>query len=489
MREAVRPRELGTATLQRPDTGAAGPAQIVADLIERARRAQAAIRNYTQAQANELVSAVAWSCYKRENAERLARLAIEDTGLGRYEDKVAKNQRKTFGTLRDLLDPGAISVGVIREDRELGLTLIAKPVGVVAAVVPSTNPAATAINKTMMIIKGRNATILAPSPKGAKTCELVVELVHEQLRKIGAPTDLVQMLPPPISKELTGELMRQADLVVVTGSQNNVRAAYSSGTPAIGVGAGNTPAIIDFDADLDDAAEKIKRSKVFDYATSCSSENSVLVPKALYAPMLDALKRQGGYLLSAAQKAQLDAVMFDDGKLSPQITAQSPQTIARVAGFSDPAASAAEFFMVEESGVGDDYPFSGEKLSVVLTVYRYERFEDALELARRILRYSGMGHSVAVHTHTPEHAERLAHELDVVRVLVNQSHCFNNGGGFDNGLSFTLTMGCGSWAKNSISENLSYKHFLNTTHLVRPIPERKPSEEELFGSYWAKFGR
>lgn len=466
----------------------ANPARTVAELIARARRAQQQIRGYTQAQANTLVTAVAWACYKRENAERLARLAVQDTGLGRYEDKVIKNQRKTFGTLRDLLDPGAVSVGVIREDRELGLTLIAKPVGVVAAVCPSTNPSATPINKTMMIVKGRNATILAPSPKGAATCEVVVELVHEQLRKIGAPVDLVQMLPQPISKELTTELMRQADVVVATGSQNNVRAAYSSGTPALGVGAGNTPAIIDETADLEDAAAKIKLSKCFDYATSCSSENSVLVPTARYAQTLDALRNAGGYLLDGAQKAQLQAAMFHEGKLSQKIIAQSPQTIARVAGFSDPRAHEAEFFMVEETGVGDEYPFSGEKLSVVLTVYRYDRFDDAVDLARRILQYSGAGHSVAIHTHTPERAERLAHELDVVRVLVNQPHSFNNGGGFDNGLNFTLTMGCGSWAKNSISENLSYKHFLNTTHLVRPIPERKPTEEALFGDYWQKFG-
>jgi sulfoacetaldehyde dehydrogenase len=464
-------------------------ATTVAKLIERGREAQLAIRDYTQERTNQLVTAVAWACYKSENAERLARLAIEDTGLGRYEDKVIKNQRKTFGTLRDLLDPGAISVGVMREDRELGLTLIAKPVGVVAAVCPSTNPSATPINKTMMIIKGRNATILAPSPKGATTCELVVELVHEQLRKLGAPLDLVQMLPQPISKELTHELMRQADVVVATGSQNNVRAAYSSGTPALGVGAGNTPAIIDETADLDDAAAKIKLSKCFDYATSCSSENSVLIPAARYAQTIDALRRQGGYLLDAKQKAQLEEAMFPGGKLSQKIVAQSPKTIAEVAGFEDPATHAAEFFMVEETGVGDEFPFSGEKLSVVLTVYRYDTFDDAVDLVGRILRYSGMGHSLAIHTKTSERAARLAHELDVVRVLVNQPHSFNNGGGFDNGLNFTLTMGCGSWAKNSISENLSYKHFLNTTHLVRQIPERKPSEEALFGSYWKRFGR
>lgn len=475
---------MAVAAERKSDTAA-----IISEMIARGRRAQQAVRHYTQAQANELVTAVAWACYKPENAQRLARLAIEDTGLGRYEDKVVKNQRKTFGTLRDLLDPSAISVGVIREEPQLGLTFVAKPVGVVAALCPSTNPSATPINKTMMIVKGLNATILAPSPKGATTCELTLRLVHDELRKIGAPVDLVQMLPPPISKELTNELMRQADLVVVTGSQNNVRAAYSSGTPAIGVGAGNTPAIVDETADLDDAAEKIKLSKCFDYATSCSSENSILVPSSRYAETLAAFRRQGGYLLDAKQKSELQAAMFVNGKLDSRITAQSPQRIAQVAGFADPATQKAEFFMVEETGVGDDYPFSGEKLSVVLTVYRYDGFDDAVDLARRILNFSGMGHSVAIHTQKMERAERLAREMDVVRVLVNQPHCFNNGGGFDNGLNFTLTMGCGSWAKNSISENLSYKHFLNTTHLVRVIPERKPSEEELFGAYWAKVGK
>lgn len=464
-------------------------ADAVAELMARARCAQQLIENYSQDQVNELVTAVAWACYKRENAERLARLAIEDTGLGRYEDKVIKNQRKTFGTLRDLLDPQARSVGVIRDDPQAGLTLIAKPMGVVAALCPSTNPSATPINKTMMILKGRNAAVLAPSPKGTKTCELVVELVREQFRKIGAPLDLVQMLPPPPSKELTAELMRQADFVVVTGSQNNVRAAYSSGTPAIGVGAGNVPAIIDRSADLARAARNIKMSKTFDYATSCSSENSVLIPDAIYGEALAALKAQGGYLLDPLQKAQLESVMFFEGKLSPKITAQSPQTIARIAGFTDPGAAEAEFFMVEESGVGEAYPFSGEKLSVVLTLYRYGTFDDAVALAQRILDHSGMGHSVGIHSTDPAHAERLARELKVVRVLVNQPHSFNNGGAFDNGLNFTLTMGCGSWAKNSISENLSYKHFLNVTHLVRTIPSNEPTEEALFGAYLAKVGQ
>jgi sulfoacetaldehyde dehydrogenase len=460
--------------------------EMVAHLVARARTAQRSISGYSQAQTDTLVTAVAWAGYGA--AEELARLAVDDTGVGRYEDKVVKNRRKTLGTLRDLLDPKAISVGVIDSDPVTNLTRIAKPIGVVAALCPSTNPSATPINKTMMALKGRNAVILAPSPKGASTCARVVELIQAQLRKIGAPLDLVQMLPAPVTKESTNELMSQADLVVVTGSQSNVRNAYRSGTPAIGVGAGNVPVVVDASADLADAADKIARSKTFDYATSCSSENSLVILSAVYPPMLAALRAEGAYLLNPAQKAQLEAVMFAGGKLSSKITAQSPAKIAAAAGFADPAAHAARFFLVEEDAVGDDAPFSGEKLSVVLTLYRAATFDAAVERVREILAYAGAGHSCGIHTRDDAQPDALAARVDVVRVLVNQAHCFNNGGSFDNGLNFTLSMGCGSWAKNSISKNLAYEHFINVTHLVRTCPPREPSETDLFGSYLERYG-
>jgi sulfoacetaldehyde dehydrogenase len=459
---------------------------VVAELVARARTAQRELEGYDQARVDEVVTAVAWACFKRENAEALARLAVETTGLGRVEDKVAKNRRKTMGTLNDLL--GAPSVGVIRDDAATGITEIAKPVGVVAAVCPSTNPAATPTNKAMMAVKGRNAVILAPSPKGVVTCELLLEYVHQELAKVGAPRDLVQALPPPISKELTRELMGQCDLVVATGSQSNVRAAYSSGTPAIGVGSGNVPVLVDDSADLDDAARKIKRSKVFDHATSCSSENAVLLHAAVYDAALAALEREGGVCLDADEKQRLQAAMWPDGKLSRAVVAQSPERIAEAAGLPRPEVRDAEFLMVEEDGVGPEHPFSGEKLSPVLTVYRFETFDEGVALAQRILDHQGAGHSVGIHTADPEHAERLAHAARVARVLVNQPHCFNNGGSFDNGLNFTLTMGCGTWAGNSISENLSYRHFMNVTRLVRVIPGHEPTEEELFGAYVARRG-
>lgn len=455
-------------------------------LIGRARAAQREISAYSQAQTNTLVTAVAWACY--HNAQELARLAVDDTGIGRYEDKVQKNLRKTFGTLSDLLAPGAVSVGIIDHDPKTNLTRIAKPIGVVAALCPSTNPSATPVNKAMMALKGRNAVILAPSPKGASTCARVVELIHAELVKIDAPADLVQMLPLPITKELTNELMAQADLVVVTGSQSNVRNAYRSGTPAIGVGAGNVPVIVDESADLLDAADKIARSKTFDYATSCSSENSLVVLDRVYDDTLDALRREGGYLLDREEKALLERALFHGGKLNPKITAQSPARIAEVAGFAGPATSRARFFLVEETDVGDAAPLSGEKLCVVLTVFRAPDFAAAVERVSEILTYSGAGHSCGIHTKDDAHADELAARVGVVRVLVNQAHCFNNGGSFDNGLNFTLTMGCGSWAKNSISENLSYEHFINITHLVRTCESREPSEDELFGAYLSRYG-
>lgn len=458
----------------------------VTSLIERARSAHAGFEAYGQRRVDEVVAAVAWAIYRPDRARALAEISVRDTGLGNVTDKVAKNQRKTIGTLRDLT--GQRSVGVISEDPVTGITEYAKPVGVVAAVCPSTNPAATPANKTMMALKGRNAVIISPSPKGASTCALLVQYVHEELARIGAPQDLVQFLPAP-TKELTAELMRQADLVVVTGSQRNVRQAYSSGTPAIGVGAGNAPVIVEADADLGSAAAKIKQSKVFDYATSCSSENSVHINASVYDQMIEALRARGGYLCDAEEKRRLQAVMWPDGKLSPQVIAQPPGKIAALAGIDSPEARAAEFFMVPEHGVGSDYPFSGEKLSVVLAVYRYSDLDDGLDRIQALLDFQGAGHSCGIHTASDELARRVAERLRVARVLVNQAHCFGTGGGFDNGLNFTLTMGAGTWAGNSVSENLSYRHFLNITRLARVIPPREPSEEQLWGHYFQTYGR
>ncbi|HEY3685541.1 MAG TPA: aldehyde dehydrogenase family protein [Streptosporangiaceae bacterium] len=465
----------------------AGPpaATGIDELIDRARTAQAIFEGYDQARVDDVVTAVAWAIYEPGRARELAELAVRDTGLGEVGDKIAKNRRKTFGTLRDLT--GAPSVGVIDDDPATGVTTYAKPMGVVAAVCPSTNPSATPANKAMMILKGRNAVILAPSPKGATTCALLVDYIHRELDKVGAPRDLVQYVRAP-SKARTTELMDRADMVVVTGSQRNVRAAYTSGTPAIGVGAGNAPVIVDADADLADAAAKIRVSKTFDYATSCSSENSVHLHDAVYDAAMDALRAEGGYLLTADEKDRLAKVMWPDGRLSGAVTAQAPAVIADLAGLPD-AARAARFLMVEEDGYGPDHPFSGEKLSVVLAVYRFADLDACLDRIQHILDFCGAGHSCGIHTRDEARARHVADRLKVARVLVNQAHCLGTGGSFDNGLGFTLTMGAGTWAGNSTSDNLSYRHFLNYTRLARVIPPREPAEADLFGGYHAAYGR
>jgi sulfoacetaldehyde dehydrogenase len=464
----------------------AGAEAIAAGLMKRARVAQEAFAEADQARVDEAVRAIAWSLYKPEHAEELAALAVADTGLGNIPDKIIKKQRKTFGTLRDLLR--VKSVGEIERDDKRGIVKFAKPMGVVGAITPSTNPGATPVNKTMMAIKGRNAVIIAPSPLGYRTTAKAVEYMREAIGAIGLPKDLVQILPNPVTKETTQALMEAVDLVVVTGSQDNVRRAYRSGTPAIGVGAGNVPVIIDETADLTAAAQKICASKTFDNATSCSSENAVVIVSSVYDAAIEALKKAGGYLVDDRQKARVQGTLWKNGKLNRHLIARDMPVLADSFELPEEAKSA-KFLLVEETGIGKAYPLSGEKLALVLTVYRAPDFKAAADTVRKILDFQGKGHSMGLHTTDLKRARELAEELPVVRVLVNFAHTFGNGGGFDSGLEFTLTMGCGSWQKNSISENLNYKHFINITHLVVPIPEDKPSEEDLFGPHWARYGR
>src|SRR5690242_17650204 len=293
---------------------------VVREVIARARAAQVIADRWTQAEADEAAVAAGWAIVEPARNRALAELAVRDTGLGNVADKIAKNRRKTLGLLRDLR--GARSVGVISEDPDRGLIEIARPVGVVAAITPSTNPAATPANNIINALKGRNAIVLAPSPKGQSTLTLLLRYVHAELDRIGAPRDLVMQLPAPVTREQTFELMREADLVVATGSARNVRGAYESGTPAIGVGVGNVAVIVDETADVADAAAKIARSKTFDNATSCSSENSVIAVDAIADRLLAALAAQGGVLLDAEEKAALAHEMFDDGKLASEIVAQ-----------------------------------------------------------------------------------------------------------------------------------------------------------------------
>ena len=462
-------------------------AAIVTALVDRARAAQARFEAATQAEVDEVVTAAGWAIVDPEHNRALAELAVRDTGLGNVGDKMAKNRRKTMGLLRDLA--GSKSVGVIAQDPARGLVEIARPVGVVGAITPSTNPAATPANNIINALKGRNAIIVAPSPKGASTLSLLLAYVHAELDRVGVPRDLVQQLPPPVTREVTAELMRQVDLVVATGSRRNVRAAYASGTPAIGVGTGNAAVIVDETADLAGAADKIASSKTFDNATSCSSENSVIAVEAIAEPLLEALAAAGGALLDEGETRLLESAMFTDARPRAAFVAQSASAIALRAGLARPALLDARFLVVAQTGVGPAHPFSGEKLAPVLAFYRVPDFAAAAALAGALLRYQGAGHSVGLHTRVEDRALELGRSLPVCRVIVNQAHCFATGGSFDNALPFSLSLGCGTWGGDGISDNLNYRHFLNITRVVRPLASdqvREPTEETLFGAYRRK---
>ena len=458
----------------------------VAALVERARAAQRRYESWSQAQVDMVVTAAGWAVIEPARNRELAELAVADTGIGNIEDKLRKNHRKTFGLLRDLQH--ARSVGVISEDAATGIVEIARPVGVVCAITPSTNPGATPANKIINALKGRNAVIVAPSPKGWSTAAKLIEFIHVQLDRVGAPPDLVQLLPAPIDKQSTAELMTLCDLVVATGSQANVRAAYASGTPAFGVGAGNVAGIVDETADVALAADRIVLSKTFDNATSCSSENSLVLVDGVRARMVEALEARGAVLLNAAQKATLQALMWQGGKLSPAVIGQSATVIAQKAGLDDIAARAPRILLVAEDGVGQAHPFSGEKLSPVLALYRAADFADAVEIVARIYAFEGAGHSVGLHSQVADRALQLGLTLPVSRVIVDQAHCIATGGSFDNGLPFSLSMGCGTWGKNNFSDNMNYRHYLNITRISRPIAERMPSEADIFGAFFERYG-
>jgi sulfoacetaldehyde dehydrogenase len=462
--------------------------QQVAAVVERARAAQAVAEGYDQARVDELVAAAGWAILEPGRNRALAELAVADSGIGNVEDKVRKNHRKTLGLLRDL--QGAKSVGVIAEWPDQGLVEIARAVGVVCAITPSTNPAATPANKIINALKCRNAVVVAPSPKGWRTAQALIEHIHAQLDRIGAPRDLVQLLPAPVSKASTTELMRQCDLVVATGSQANVRAAYASGTPAFGVGAGNVASIVDETADIGRAMDLVMQSKTFDNATSCSSENSLVVVASVRAAVLQALQQRGAVLLDAARKAALQSLMWEHGHLSPAVIGQHARVVAQRAGFDDLAAQATlRALVVDESGFGPGHPFSGEKLSPVLTLYTVPDFDAAAQCVRGIYGWQGAGHSVSLHSQRPERALQLGLTLPVSRVIVNQAHAVATGGSFDNGLPFSLSMGCGTWGRNTFSDNMNYRHYLNITRVSRPIPERVPTEREIFGAFFDKYGR
>ena len=457
--------------------------ELIQNLVQKARKAQAQVEYWSQEQIDEMVAAVGWQAYS--HAEECAVLAFEETGMGIFKDKLIKHQKKTLGALRDL--HGLRTVGLIEEDQELGLLKYAKPVGVIGALTPVTNASATLPGNCLPMLKTRNAVIFASHPRAKKTCKLNVEIMRRGLAQVGAPEDLIQCIEEP-SIELTQELMREVDLVIATGGAGMVKAAYSSGKPAYGVGAGNAITIVDETADLDAAAKKIFLGKTFDYATSCSSENSVVIQESIYDVFIEKLKGNGGYLCSAEEKEKLRKAMWPDGKhLNKKIVAQSPEVIAKIAEIEVPGDT--KFIMVLGEKIGPEDMFSGEKLSIVLTLWKYSEFQDAIDYIQNITAYSGAGHSCGIHTSKEEHIRMLGEQARVSRIMVNQPQSYGNSGNYNNGMPITLTLGCGTWGNNITTENIYWKHFLNITWVSKPIDPVIPDEAKLFGEHWKKYGK
>jgi len=464
---------------------AAEAAADISALVARSRAAQREIENYSQEQVDALIRAMVWSVARPGVAEEIARLTVEETQLGNYEGKYLKIFRKTRAALMDILDDK--SVGIIEDDPDREIVVIAKPVGVIGALSPSTNPEATPVIKAINAVKGRNSIVIAPHPRAKLTNKAVCDRMRAALVAMGAPADLVIGIDIPTLGK-TNELMKQCDRILATGGGAMVTAAYSSGTPALGVGVGNAVITVDETADLDDAAEKIRISKTLDFAASCSADNSVLLVDAIYDEMLGRLKAQGGHVLDAGEKAKLQDVLWIDGMLNAKIVAQPPEAIAGMAGFEIPEGT--KFFIVPETGAGPDFPFSGEKLTVTMALYRVKDIDEAIAKTNEIQSYQGQGHSCGIYSTSDANIMKLANATKTSRVMVNQPQSASNSGNLWNGMRQTFSLGCGSWGGNGTNNNITWRDLINETWVSRPLatPKTLPSDEALFGDVIEKLG-
>jgi sulfoacetaldehyde dehydrogenase len=451
----------------------------VAAIVARSRAAQAQIENATQEQVDTWIRGMVYAVCKPGMDEEIARETVEETQLGNYEGKFKKISVKTRATLYDIIDDK--SVGVIEEDAVRNIVKIAKPVGVIGALSPSTNPEATPVIKAISAVKGRNSIIVCPHPRAKFVNAKICNLMRDALVKMGAPADLVIPIEQP-SVEKTNEVMKQCDRILATGGTPMVKAAYSSGTPALGVGVGNAVITVDDTADLDDAAAKILLSKTLDYAASCSSDNAVILLDAIYDAMLEKLKAKGGFVIEGENKTKLQNAIWEDGEhINAKVVAQSAQFIADYAGFEVPENTA--FFIVPETGYGPDYKFSGEKMTVTMALYRARDIDDAIRLTNAIQGYQGQGHSCGIYSTSDDNITKLALGTKTSRVMVNQPQSASNSGNLWNGMRQTFSLGCGSWGGNGTNNNVTWRDLINETWVSKPLAQNKviPSDEALFG--------
>jgi len=450
-----------------------------AELLEKARAAMKEIEDCDQEKVDRLCRALAWGVSNEETFTRLAHMGVDESGAGDREGRPGK-RFKIQGILRDALRQK--SVGIVEEIPEKGLVKYAKPAGVIASLVPMTNPALTPAGTAVYAMKAKDAVIFSPHPRTAKTSQETVAVLRRVLKSQGVPEDLFQVVNRP-SVPLAQELMSICDLTLATGGPAMVKAAYSSGTPAFGVGAGNSTMVIDETADIAEAALNSRLSKTSDYGSGCSADGNLLIEETIYDQMVEQLQKEGGYLCSEEEKACLLDVLWDDqGRRTLNTIARSAQDIAEQAGFSIP--DDRKFLMVTEENIGKEYKFSGEKLSIVMSLFKYSGFDTALQMVKDIYEVGGKGHSCGIYSFDDDHINALAEVAPVSRIMVRQPQSKSNAGNFKNGMPMTSSLGCGTWGGNITNENINLKHYLNLTWVSRPIPEDRPSEEELFGEFY-----
>lgn len=453
--------------------------QYAQDLLGKARRAMAAIEDYDQARVDRLCQAVGWATANEKTFTRLANMSVDESGLGDREGRPSK-RFKIMGILRDALRQK--SMGVIEEIPEKGIVKYAKPAGVIASLVPVTNAALTEAGNGIYALKCKDAIIFSPHPASQKTTNETVRIMRATLKRLGAPEDIFQCIEKP-SIPLAQELMAICDLTIATGGPAMVRAAYSSGKPAYGVGAGNATMVFDETTNIEEAARNTRLSKTSDNGSGCSSDGNLVVEASVYDRFLEQLQIEGGYLVSESEKAKLQNVMWDaEGHRTAPTIARPAAKIAELAGFSIPEGK--KFLIVKEEHIGKQHLFSSEKLSPVLAIFKYDGFDNALVMVKQIYEVGGRGHSCGIYSFDDDHIHRLAMVAPVSRMMVRQPQSKANAGAFNNGMPMTSSMGCGIWGGNITNENVSLKHYMNVTWVSRPIAEDRPPESELFGEFY-----
>lgn len=455
----------------------------VAELEEvyaKARVALKEIETFDQEKVDRLIRTVAWSVANKKTFQELVSFSIEETGLG---DPVSRmNKRfKIRGVLRDALRQR--SVGIVEEIPEKGIVKYGKPAGIVASLVPTTNPDLTPAGTAINAIKARDVVIFSPHPRSKQTTNKTVELMREALRKEGVNPDILQCLKGNPNKAMSMAVAGEADLVMATGGQNVVRRVYTAGTPAYGVGAGNSTMVIDETADIKEAAKNTMLSKTSDFGSGCSADGNLIIEASIFDSLVEELQNVGGYLADEQEKEALKKVMWDEnGKRLADTVAIAATELAKAAGFEIPEDR--KFIMVMGDGIGEEHLFSHEKLTTLLALYKYEDFKKAMEMVRAVFEVGGKGHSCGIYSFNDEHIHLHAMNAPVSRIMVRQPNSKANAGSFTNGMPMTSSLGCGTWGGNIISENVSLKHYMNFTWVSKPIPEDRPSDEELFGEFY-----